>query len=590
MPSTAGGGLLAGRESESTTRRRVGGVSVPTLLFAAAAAVSAGLLLLLGSRLTFLLDDWEFLVYRPGFTDEAILGPHNEHIVVIPILVYKALLATAGMDSALPYRAVSTALFIISVALLYVYLRRRIGAWLALVGAASILFLGAAWEDLLWPFQMGYFGSMACGLGMLLALERPDRRADLLACVLLALSLGFSSLGIPFVAAALVAIAIEPAHTWARRAFVVAVPVGLFAIWWLGWGREAETSITLSNLATAPLFVIDGFASSLAALFGLSTPRDETTIAVLDWGRPLLAAAVILAGWRLWVLGRVPRPLLVVVALALCFWLLGGINEKPGRSATASRYVYVGAICTLMIAGELLRGVRLPWRALAGIGVVAALAIASNVSFLHQSYKSYRATSELERADLGALEIARDSVDPAFRLDEQIALTAYVGVEAGPYLAAVDEFGSPAYTPAEIAAAPEPARRAADLVLSRALGITFTPAPEGAVESEPAGATTPAVVGDQVGWRTAGACVARDGGATTSVVELPPGGATLESGGGSPAEIHLRRFAVESFTIEAGRVSPGAAATLVIPEDRAEEPWELEVRSNGPITICGRGA
>ena len=75
------------------------------------------------------------------------------------------------MDSALPFRVVSIAIFLASVAVLFVYLRRRVGEWLALAGAVLILFLGAAWEDLLWPFQIGYFGSMASGLGMLLALD-----------------------------------------------------------------------------------------------------------------------------------------------------------------------------------------------------------------------------------------------------------------------------------------------------------------------------------------------------------------------------------------------------------------------------------
>ena len=113
MPSTAGGGLLADHQPRAQAGIRGAIEASPaTLLFVALAALSTGALLYLGSRLTFLLDDWEFLVYRPGFTDEAILGPHNEHIVVIPVLVYKALEATVGMDSALPFRVAATAVFI----------------------------------------------------------------------------------------------------------------------------------------------------------------------------------------------------------------------------------------------------------------------------------------------------------------------------------------------------------------------------------------------------------------------------------------------------------------------------------------------
>src|SRR6266496_4179462 len=87
-------------------------------LLAAAAVASAALLLVWGSKLTFLLDDWEFLLYRPGFNAHSILTPHGEHISIAPILIYKALQATVGMGSSLPYLAVSIALFLITSALL----------------------------------------------------------------------------------------------------------------------------------------------------------------------------------------------------------------------------------------------------------------------------------------------------------------------------------------------------------------------------------------------------------------------------------------------------------------------------------------
>ena len=156
------------------------------LLLAAAVIGSAALLLFWGSKLTFLLDEWEFLLYRPGFTAHSILSPHGEHISIAPILIYKALQETAGMSSSLPYLAVSVALFLVASILLFVYLRRRVDPWLALLATGIVLFLGPAYEDLLWGFQMGFMGSLACGLGALLLLERGDRRGDWLACVLLA--------------------------------------------------------------------------------------------------------------------------------------------------------------------------------------------------------------------------------------------------------------------------------------------------------------------------------------------------------------------------------------------------------------------
>ena len=124
---------------------------------------------------------------------------------------------------------------------------------------------------------------------------------------------------------------------------------------------------------------------------------------------------MVLGGWRLWKLGRVPADVVVAGTLALSFWLLAGANEKEGRDAAASRYVYIGVVFALMIAANLLRGVRLGRWALAGTFAVLAITVASNLSFLNQAHLSYKATSDLERADLGALEIARDTVDPGFR-------------------------------------------------------------------------------------------------------------------------------------------------------------------------------
>jgi hypothetical protein len=94
--------------------------------------------------------------------------------VVGPALVYKLLQTFFGMSSAMPYYAVSISLFLTSAVLLFAYLRSRVGDWLALLAAVLILFLGAAFEDLLWAFQLGYFASAAAGLGMLLALDRED--------------------------------------------------------------------------------------------------------------------------------------------------------------------------------------------------------------------------------------------------------------------------------------------------------------------------------------------------------------------------------------------------------------------------------
>ena len=195
---------------------------LPTVLFAAAAVASGVLLVVLGSRIGFSLDHWDVLLHRRGLSADVILDPTNEHPVIAPMLVWKAILGVFGMDSLTPFQLASTAAFLGSAVLLFVYVRRRVGEWAALAATLPILVLGAAADDLLLAFQIGFFGSTALGIATLLALEREDRRADLVACALLVGSLCFSSLGIPFAIGAAVRIATRPEP--ARRIYVVAVP------------------------------------------------------------------------------------------------------------------------------------------------------------------------------------------------------------------------------------------------------------------------------------------------------------------------------------------------------------------------------
>ena len=199
--AVAGGGEVTSRRSRSPLGDPL------VLLLAAAMLASGAVLLYLTRNFNFLLDEWTFLLGRRGLNADALLAPHNEHLSLIPVLIYKSLLEVFGMESARPFQVVAIATFLTSAAVLFAWLRTRIDGWLALGATVLVLFMGAAWEDLLWAFQVGYFGSMAAGLGMLLALRRESRGGDRVACALLVVSICCSSLGIPFVAGALVAIA-----------------------------------------------------------------------------------------------------------------------------------------------------------------------------------------------------------------------------------------------------------------------------------------------------------------------------------------------------------------------------------------------
>jgi len=546
-------------------------------LFAAALAVAGGLLVRYHSRLTFWRDEWDFLLHRNDWSADAILSPHIEHVAVLHTSLYSALLHLFGMDSPRPFQLVAIAGFLLSVVLLFVYLRRRVGDWLALAGALPILVLGPAWDDLLWPFQVAFFGSMCFGLGALLALEREHRRGDRLACALLTGSMFTSSLGIPFALGVGAHVLLGPDRR--RRAFLVAVPLGLFGLWYLGFGRDAESSVSLHNLVTAPSYVFDGFASSLSSLLGLASPRDETTVSALDWGRPLFAAAVMLGALRLRALGWPPRWLTVALVIAVGFWALAALNASIFREPTSGRYQYMGAIFCLLIAAELLRGVRLGRPALAVVLVVFGAAALSNLNYLNRVAQSLTQFGENQPAGLAAIELTRDRVAPDFLLTTENSDVDYLGwLDAGSYLAAADEFGSPAYTPPELLAASEPARAAADKVFAAALelelegrrggartGTSSARSEEGCIELQP---------------------LAGSGAAEPTTLELRRAEVRIIAASDRGASLRLRRYASEAYPVELGELEPGESASLAIPSDLSDEPWELELEALRGAELC----
>jgi hypothetical protein len=552
---TADGGPWSQRE------RRVALVVLAFALIAAAVVLAS-----YAAGLTYFQDSWEFLMHRRHPSATALLEPHNEHIVLLPAAIQEVVLWIFGMGSTTPDFVVLIALLLVAAALVFVYVQRRLGPWAGVIAAVLLLFLGPAWQDLLWPFQIGFVGSAAAGVGMLLALEEEGRRWDVAAGVLLAVSIAFSSLGLPFAAAAIVAVAQRARERgWGRLAIPIA-PLALYAIWWAGWGHNAENHVSGHNIAAAPGFAGEGFGHSLDALLALATIFGEA-VGRSSWGIPLLVAlgcAVAVAVFRGQRYG-LRSSLWPSLAAALAFWLLAGANTIVGREAWSSRYLYIGALFVLLVAADLLRGVRIPRLALAAAAVLAAVVVGFNLVPLREGRDFFRHQSDLTKADLGALEIAAPTVEPGFALPPEISGTTFLNeITAGEYLQAVSEYGSPADDPAALAAAPAEDRAQADVVLANALPV--------AIET----AAAPAPGG--------GDCRQVAGGAGESV-PLAPGRTTIALGPGGTGTVGLRRFAATDALVTEG-IAAGSTTALEIPADNSRRPWLVRVTAPGGASVC----
>jgi hypothetical protein len=537
------------------------------ILLGLAVAGSAAVLIAWQSQITFLIDDWDLLLHRRGFDAHDLFDPHARHLIVGPALIYKGIQATIGMESRLPYGIVSIAGFLASVVLLFAYLRRRVGDWVALAAVLPVLVMGSAYEDLLSAFQIGYFGSMAFGIAALLAIERPGPRSDLIACACLVASLAFAEIALAFAAGVAVAILLQRGPP--RRLWVVAVPPVLYAVWYAAFGDSGEyvgpSAFSWHNVANSPPYVLDGFASSLGSLLGLGTPELFGGQGGIEWGRPLLVALLVVAvAWVLRSRSPVLWWVLVPLTIGLSFWFLTAANFGFGRAPYVSRYQYVGAVFVLMIAADLAAGWRPGWRGVLAVLAVGVAAALPNLDTLRQGYRALARSSEIVRGGLTGLEIAADRVDPDLLLtEENSGFNNFTLLTAGPYLSAAEEFGSPAYSQAELVGAPERARVAADKVLAAALPITLRP------EAAP-----PAP----------GCAMVSGTGFAAPITNLAPGGAILRAPRGATASLGLRRYATESFPLDPGPLR--GAMRLDIPPDRSDRPWQLRIETPRPVAIC----
>jgi hypothetical protein len=228
--------------------------------------------------------------------------------------------------------------------------------------------------------------------------------------------------------------------------------------------------------------------------------------------------------------------------------------------------MYVGALMLVMVGASLLSGVRFGRGSLLAAGAVTAFAVGANLSLLLEGHERLEAESVLTKADLAALEIAAPELEPTFWLEPTTAgTTALINVSAGPYLSMVDEHGSPAYTPAELATAPQPGRFQADVVLSAALPLAARP---GRGEAGPPQSCRPL------------------GSVAPQEVSLPPGSTTIRTRPGGSATLLLRRFSGRGAYPAALQAPAGAATRLRIPPDLSSRRWHLWVQSGLAARVC----
>ncbi len=544
------------------------------ILLGVAMCISATWLMIAGKDLTFSGDDIFYygrLVDHDGLVSvtgglEYFFAPHNGHLQILGKLIYRGLFLTVGADYPV-FRVMEILAVFVSVLLLFILMRRRVRPLAALIPCVLLLFFGYGEGSFLWPFNIHTIGALAFGLGALLTLERNDRRGDVATCVLLVLAVATVEVGLAFCVGVAISV-LRRDDRW-RRVWIFAIPLVLFAIWWL-WARKfGQSEVELVNVRLIPIDFTNALAAVMGSIFGVNPTGAEISpnvTTITPWASVLAGFAVVGLIYRIR-LGKVPMGLWVALAAVLTYWLMITLADRPPDS---TRYLFVGAVAIFLIAASALRGAKITGPALIAAACVVALAIPPNISKFYDERASSVIDAEHTRAEYAMLELARPHVHTDYFpvVDPNVIAAGgnvYVPLSSDTYFQAVDEFGPIGFSLKQIRGSSLDLRQIADATLAGALELALRPSEAPADPS---------------------ACPSsRDGTSGHSVFfYVRRGGVLLGSLAKRPVRVSVGRFATGGTPVPIGKLQPGMWANLRIPTDSATDRWWVTV--DGPVSVC----
>ena len=496
---------------------RAGRLGAESALVAFTLLAAGAMLLYLQRDTTFYRDEWSFVLYRQGQSVENYLAPNAGNLVLLPALLYVAMFKAFGLDSPEVVRIVSVATTLLCAWLLYRWARRRVSPWGAVLPLVSILSFGPGWNDLLWPFQVGYFISLAAGIGSLILLEHDRPRADAGAAALVALGVMGSSVGLAFAASGF-AMVLARGRRQPGTLALFALPVVAWLVWYQAYAT-ADARFHPSNLAQAPALA---FESAGAAMGGVTALGPAA-------GTVLLLGLLVLVVRRVVRDGHLTPELAGPIAFGIAFWALISLAPLAGSAPDESRYLLPGAVAILLVGVELLRGATASRGWAATILIAFALVTVSNLASLRNAAVSVRGTSNEAKAELAAVEVAGTRLAPGYE-----ANVSEFEIEGAAYLAAVQHWdSSPAPDPKTLHRLSASQRSAFDRALLAAEGITAAPIarPRAVARCERIPAEGTEVSPSGRGWvvisgpRPVQLGIRRLGDTPTTLTELPPRGA-----------------------------------------------------------------
>jgi hypothetical protein len=373
-----------------------------TLLIVAIAVIAGGLLVWLGRGTTFWWDEWDFIGKRSLGDPATWFAPRNEHWVLLPTLVYRAIVETIGIGSYIPYLAAVAILHVAVVAGVYRLVRGATasGAMAVATGALIALF-GSGFENLFWGFQIGFVGATAMCLWAMVALRTSSERLSpariASAVALLTAAVASAGVALAFVAGIWVEVLLDPRRR--RYLPLLVIPALVWGAWFAMIGRTSAAQASYPIGVDTPLVIgrvdVAGFSSAAGAISGLGPQLGALGLAVI--------AIAAIARWRRNRLApEAVGPIAGVFALYVILGLARGATETDAainpRVTYESGVLLLVGLAAIVGAAGVTANPRFKPFAIAATGALLALGLTFNLRLLLEGRDVMLGRADLTRA------------------------------------------------------------------------------------------------------------------------------------------------------------------------------------------------
>lgn len=350
-----------------------------------------------GRHQWFNRDDWAFVLTREQMrtgvgTAEWLFAPQDGHWLTVPILLYRVVVATVGIDSYWPFLLLALVSHTGAVLLSRAWCRRvGVSPWTTTLLAVMLLLFGAGWHNLMFAIQVCYSLSVVCFLAQLLLVDHdgPVDRRDLAGAAVGLVGVMTSGFGPIFM------IGLAALLVLRRRWLALAVGVGSQALaygWWtVWWSDEAPSAVPPGDRSQVPAYIVRGVGATFEALVAFPALAGVAVVATL----------MVLAGGAPWAARRVGIALAatVVVMFAGIGWQRVGLGV---HTAGSSRYVDVAALVIAPVFGLAVdRARRLAPEAHLAARLVLLAALVVNVGMLRSAGVTFGRASRYEQRVFG---------------------------------------------------------------------------------------------------------------------------------------------------------------------------------------------